>query len=186
MQAQRQYFIYLQSETKQPFFVKLNNSKINSSSYGYLIIPKLADSTYQIGIGQQNDQSFTYNFEIKLNQKDHGYLIKNMGEKGLGLFDQQSLALLMPVNSKVSKEVSSPNPENNSKSFSDILSKASNDPALKEKTANPVAEKKNETEISTEKKETKQENMVVQPAEKRRQFQIRFVNKMKPLFLIPF
>lgn len=167
MQAQRQYFIYLQSETKQPFFVKLNNSKINSSSYGYLIIPKLADSTYQIGIGQQNDQSFTYNFEIKLNQKDHGYLIKNMGEKGLGLFDQQSLALLMPVNSKVSKEVSSPNPENNSKSFSDILSKASNDPALKEKTANPVAEKKNETEISTEKKETKQENMVVQPAEKK-------------------
>ena len=167
MHAQRQYFIYLQSETKQPFFVKLNNAKINSSSYGYLIIPKLADSTYQLGIGSQTDQAFTYNFEIKLNQKDRGYLIKNMGEKGLGLFDQQTLELLKPVNSKVNTEVSSSNVSNNSKSFSDILSKASNDPTLKEKPANPVAEKKNEAEIPLVKNETVLENKVVQPAEKK-------------------
>lgn len=64
-------------------------------------------------------------------------------------------------------EVSSSNVSNNSKSFSDILSKASNDPTLKEKPANPVAEKKNEAEIPLVKNETVLENKVVQPAEKK-------------------
>jgi hypothetical protein len=92
----------------------------------------------------------------------------------------------MPVNSKVSKEVSSPNVRIILKVFQTYFQKHQTIRHLKEKPANPVAEKKNETEISTEKNETVLENMVVQPAEKRRQFQTRFINKMKSLFPIPF
>jgi len=167
IQAQRQYFIYLQSEAKQPFIVRLGNSQINSSSYGYLIIPKLVDSTYQIGIVPQIGQSFAYNFEIKLNQRDHGFLIKNMGEKGWSLFDQQSLELLKPVNSKVNKEVDTLNTSKNAQSFSDILSKASNDPTLKEKTATTVAEKKIDSEMPQVKNEKVVENKIEQPVEKK-------------------
>ncbi len=41
--GQQDRFIYLQTENKQPFFVKFNNKTYNSYPLGYLIISKLND-----------------------------------------------------------------------------------------------------------------------------------------------
>ncbi|HUS00268.1 MAG TPA: hypothetical protein VMY77_00990, partial [Chitinophagaceae bacterium] len=49
--AQDTHFIYLQTENKQPFFVKLNNKTLNSYPSGYLIIPNLDDGLYSLVIG---------------------------------------------------------------------------------------------------------------------------------------
>lgn len=140
MQAQRRYFIYLQSENKQTFSVKINNSTTHSSGSGYAIISKLIDSVYRAEIDMKG-VPVVLHFEIKMNQKDHGFQLKYFKDKGWGLFDPQSLAILMPVNKVDEKVVDATKSEKETNSFADILSKASNDPTLKEKT-----EKKSEVE----------------------------------------
>ena len=74
-QAQQNHFIYLQSDDKQPFFVKLNDNVLSSSASGYLIVPKLQDGRYNLGIGlplREGQQVFN----CVLNKKDLGYTIK--------------------------------------------------------------------------------------------------------------
>ena len=138
--AQRRYFIYLQSENKQAFSIKINNTTTHSSGSGYAIISKLIDSVYRAEIDMKGVTAVLL-FEIKMNQKDHGFQLKNFKEKGWGLFDQQSLEILMPVNKVDEKADVASKSEKETNSFADILSKASNDPTLKDK-----AEKKTEAE----------------------------------------
>ena len=72
-------------------------------------------------------------FRCTLNRKDHGYLLKNFGDKGWGFLICKRLAVQMSSsgNSKTG------NPEktrtNDVSAFTDILSKAADDPSLKEK-----------------------------------------------------
>jgi hypothetical protein len=127
--SQKVYFIYLQSETDQPFFVKLKEKVFSSSSTGYLILSKLKDSTYQFTVGFPMNKYPEQEFKIGMEAKDHGFLLKNLGEKGWALFDLESMALHMALPSaKTSKtelkEVSE---------FTEILSRASDDPSLKER-----------------------------------------------------
>jgi hypothetical protein len=134
--SQKVYFIYLQSEAEQPFFVKTGEKTYNSSSAGYLILSQLKDSTYNIKVGFPQNKWPDQQFLVSIKSKDHGYLLKNFGEKGWGLFDLQTMGIQMaPENSaKASKkefrEVSA---------FTDILSKAANDPSLREKPVFAVA-----------------------------------------------
>ncbi len=93
--AQQDYFVYLQTENGQPFYVKLNNKVISSSSAGYLILPKLADSNYTFSVGFPKNEFPEQNFTISINNKDEGYLLKNFNEKGWGLFNLQSFDVVM-------------------------------------------------------------------------------------------
>src|SRR6266498_1261027 len=92
--AQKIYFVYLQTETGEPFFVRMNDKLYSSTASGYLILSKLKDSTYNFKLGFPG-KSIDLDFTTSINKKDHGYLIKNLGEKGWGLFDLQSLGLQM-------------------------------------------------------------------------------------------
>jgi hypothetical protein len=140
--AQKVYFIYLQSESDQPFYVKMNNKVHSSSASGYLILSRLRDSTYTLGIGFPGNKWPEQNFSVAVNKKDHGFLLKNFNEKGWGLFDLQTLAVQMPV-AKSAKTGTSVATENKDVSlFTDILSKAADDPSLKEKPVIVIAEKK--------------------------------------------
>ena len=38
--AQKVYFVYLQTEPEQPFFVKMNDKVFSSTASGYLILSK--------------------------------------------------------------------------------------------------------------------------------------------------
>src|SRR5436853_6412102 len=49
--AQQTHFIYLQTEGAQPFYVKINNKVISSSPAGYLILSKLPDGEFDLGVG---------------------------------------------------------------------------------------------------------------------------------------
>lgn len=96
-QAQKTYFVYLQSDNQQPFFVNINGRNISSSAAGYVILSKLHDSTYPIRIGFPSGGSLQ-EFELAVNGNDQGFLVKDFGEKGYGLFNMQSLAVLMNSN----------------------------------------------------------------------------------------
>ena len=136
--------MYLQSENDQPFFVKLNDKVTSSSSSGYLILSKLRDSTYAFTIGFPLNKWPEQQFKIDIRAKDRGFLLKNFGEKGWGLFDLESLAVHMAIKETAKapktelKEVSE---------FTEILSRASDDPSLKER---PIAIKKEEQPVTVE------------------------------------
>ena len=152
--SQKVYFVYLQSEADQPFFVKMNE-KINSSTgSGYLILSKLHDSSYNFSIGFPQNKWPEQNFSISVDKRDHGYLLKNFGEKGWGLFDLQTLAIQMSLPGNVKTDVAVKTENKNVSAFTDILSKAADDPSLKEKPDAPIVEEK-KTEV------------IIQPVEKK-------------------
>jgi hypothetical protein len=94
--AQQNHFIYLQTENKQPFYVKFNNKLLSSSASGYLIIPKLQEGNHQLAIGFPKNEWPEQNISCTVNKKDAGYLLKDFGDKGWGLFNLQTMELLIP------------------------------------------------------------------------------------------
>jgi len=134
IQAQKVYFVYIQSDPAEPFYLRINEKIVSSSSGGYLILPKLADTTYQFTIGFPRNKFPESAFTITIARKDRGYLLKNFGDKGWGLYDLQTLEVQMG-NRKGETAASSGN------GFTDMLSKAAGDPSLREQPAKPpVAE----------------------------------------------
>lgn len=150
--SQRVYFVYIQSETNQPFFVKMQESVFSSSSSGYLILSKLRDSSYQMTVGFPDNKWRDQVFNVDIKAKDHGFTLKNFGEKW-GLLDLQTANVLMSA-APVDKAGNS-NPGEVS-AFTDILSKAANDPSLKDK---PVAVKQEEKKIVAETAVVKKEEV---------------------------
>ncbi|MER3499005.1 MAG: hypothetical protein C4308_10405 [Chitinophagaceae bacterium] len=159
--AQRVYFIYLQTEAAQPFFVRMNDKVYSSTASGYLIIPKLIDSTYVFRVGFPG-KSMELDFSATVNRKDHGYLIKDFGERGWGLFDLQSLNVQMATNTQPKTQASSDTKVN---AFTDLLSKSSDDPSLKEKPVVVQQEKKPEIVAVVNKQETKVNKEETRPVE---------------------
>jgi hypothetical protein len=139
--SQKLYFVYLQSESEQPFFVKMNDKLYSSAASGYLILSKLRDSSYSFTVGFPQNKWPEQQFSVDIRSADHGYLLKNFGDKGWGLFDLQTLAVNMgnaisSQNSIVKTELKQVS------AFTDVLSKAANDPSLKEKPVVVKAEEK--------------------------------------------
>ena len=96
--AQQVRFVYLQTENSQPFYVKLDNKVTSSSPVGYLILPKMADGDYKISVGFPKKEFPEQTFQVSVNKDNKGFLLKNFGEKGWGLFNLQSFALVMGEN----------------------------------------------------------------------------------------
>ncbi len=138
--AQRIYFIYLQTETGEPFFVRINDKLYSSTTSGYLIIPRLIDSTYNFKLGFPG-KNIDLDFSASVNKKDHGYLVKNFDEKGWGLFDLQSLSIQMSLSNAKNTSLINNSSATGVNAFTDLLSKAADDPSLKQ---NPVLVKEEE------------------------------------------
>ncbi len=151
--GQQEYFIYLQTENSQAFYVRIKNTVYSSTASGFLILSKLPDSTTSVTIGFAKNVYPEQQFNIPLNHKDAGYLVKNFSDKGFGLFNLQTLAVIM--NSNPPEEKKSPEITGNRKTdpFSLLLANAVNDTAVlytvnrpKKPAPSPaVAEKKNDT-----------------------------------------
>ena len=154
--AQKIYFIYLQTETGEPFFVRMNDKLYSSEPSGYLILPRLKDSTYKFKLGFPS-KDIDLDFTTSINKKDHGYLIKNLGDKGWGLFDLQSLDLQMST-SNVKKETGFDNNNNTNtqvNAFTALLAKAADDPSLRQNTVFAKDVEKKPVVVQTVDKEEK-------------------------------
>ncbi len=153
---QSKYFVYLQTEPAQPFYIKINGQQLSANASGYLILPQLKEGDYKLVVGfpQEKHPQQTYNFAI--DSKDKGYLIKDFGTEGWGLFDLQTMAVQKPLTANQAMAVNNtpvPQPEattpkENVSDFTKVLSKAANDPGLLEKPKpEPVVEEKKEIVI---------------------------------------
>lgn len=83
--SQRVYFIYLESEQAQPFFVKMGEQVYSSTSSGYLILSKLKDSIYNFTLGFPQEKYPEQSFKVEVRAKDKGFLLKKFWRQGLGI-----------------------------------------------------------------------------------------------------
>lgn len=95
LSAQEKHFIFIQSDTKQPFYVSVNGKLFSSTASGYVIIPKLADGNYNLTVGFAQNTFPEQTFTCVIQNKDLGFDLKNLNEKGWALFNLQTLDLTM-------------------------------------------------------------------------------------------
>jgi hypothetical protein len=102
-QVQSNYFVYLQIEPAQPFYIRINGQKITANASGYLILPQLRDGDYKLIVGFPEGKTPEQAFNFRIDSKDKGYLIKDYGEEGWGLFDLQTMAVQKSPNRRGSR-----------------------------------------------------------------------------------
>jgi hypothetical protein len=85
--AQKRYFVYLQAEDKQPFYVMINQKNYSSSINGHLVIPKLKNGKYFFVAGFPKDKYPEQKFTCVVDDKDQGFVLKQFRNTGWGLFN---------------------------------------------------------------------------------------------------
>lgn len=89
------YFVYIQHEKQQPFYVKLNGKLLSSSLKGYVILPRLQAGKVPVTIGFPKSDAPEQQYVIRLTGKrDYGFLLKGNGEKDYALYDLQTFATI--------------------------------------------------------------------------------------------
>ncbi|MEO5948416.1 MAG: DUF4476 domain-containing protein [Chitinophagaceae bacterium] len=154
--SQKVYFVYLQSEADQPFFVKVGNKIHSSTSSGYLILSKLVDSTYNFSVGFPQSKWPEQNFSVTINKKDHGFLLKQFGDKGWGLYNLQTLSAQMSSNPSANTNTPEKGENKDVSKFTEVLSKVADDPSIMEKPVKKEVVEKN-AEVIAIKEEKKVE-----------------------------
>ena len=167
LNAQKVYFIYLQTDNQQPFYARLGEKVYNSTPSGYLILSNLRDSNYSVNIGIQGSQVPDQPYTLTVNKKDQGFLIKNFGDKGWGLFNLTTMATIMPVAKSVNGVQSVKTEKREDNEFTNLLAKVADDSTIKEKPIieKPVEQKADAAVSNTEKKEEVKEAVPSSQAE---------------------
>ena len=135
--AQQAYYMYVQAGAAQPFYARIQNRIYSSSENGYMIVPRLHDSTYEVFIGFARNVIPEQHFSVEMNKQDQGFELRNFGEKGWGLFNLQNMAVIMNTN------LTQPAPTGNTgerknDAFSAMLANVVNDSAILYAAAKPV------------------------------------------------
>jgi hypothetical protein len=95
LHAQRYFFI--EADRQQPFYVRMDGQLISSSAGGFLLVPKVESERLLLTIGFPKNQFPEITFELRQMDRDRGFQLKDFGEKGWGLFDRNSLQVVMPA-----------------------------------------------------------------------------------------
>lgn len=146
--AQQNHFIYIQTENSQPFYVRLSGRLLSSSSSGYVVVPKLQNGLYELNIGFPKNEWPVQKIKVMIKDKDAGYVLKNFDTKGWGLFNMQTLDIIMSSGNNTSAETAK---EDQPDGFADVLADIVSTPSIKQKPAAPevkeptaIVETKNE------------------------------------------
>lgn len=95
------YFVLIRADDGLPFYVRLGSQVYSSSAGGHLILSQLKDSTYSLTIGLPGQRTREQRYTLSIRQKDQEFRLKDQGEKGLSLYDEQTgetKAPEMPLN----------------------------------------------------------------------------------------
>ena len=95
LHAQQYYFAYVQTDNKQPFYLKMNDKVLSSSASGYVVIPKLSSGNYSVTFGFPKDQFPQQTINLNIASADAGFLLKDFGAKGWGLFNLETMQVAM-------------------------------------------------------------------------------------------
>lgn len=97
----QQYFVYIQSERSQPFYVRYDGKLLPSSDRGYLILSKMPEGTASLRIGFAKSDVPERQYLVRITGPgDQGYLLKQDGDRGYALFNLQTFAVIRPAGDK--------------------------------------------------------------------------------------
>ncbi|MCF6408124.1 hypothetical protein L3C95_34870 [Chitinophaga filiformis] len=103
---EQQYFVYIQSERSQPFYVRYDGKLIPSSDRGYLILSKMPAGTASLRIGFAKSDAPERQYQVRITgPADQGYLLKQDGDRGYALFNLQTFAVIRPGEEKKKEAV---------------------------------------------------------------------------------
>jgi hypothetical protein len=128
--SQHNHFVYVQSDNKQPFYIRLNDKVYSSSASGYAIISKLQKGDYSLSIGFPKNEFPQQSISINVSG-DAGYMLKNFGDKGWGLYNIQTMAVNMP-SSGAAGNTGTVATSGNKDGFSNTLADVVKTPSIKE------------------------------------------------------
>ncbi|HEX6847831.1 MAG TPA: DUF4476 domain-containing protein, partial [Chitinophagaceae bacterium] len=162
LKSQKVYFIYLQTDNQQPFYARMGDKIYNSTPSGYLILSNLRDSSYSLKIGMQGSLVTDQPYSLIVNKKDQGFLLKNFGDKGWGLFNLTTMATIMPETRPVVPVQGVKTEKREDNAFTNLLAKVADDSTIKEKPIieKPVEKSTETTALNTGKKEDAKSNPV--------------------------
>lgn len=87
--AQQNWFLYIQSESSQSFYVRIGEKIYSSSPVGHLVINGLRDSTYRLAIGFPQSHYREHQFAVPVRKKDIGFELKKSDARTWILYDWQ-------------------------------------------------------------------------------------------------
>ncbi len=97
-QGSGKFFIYIQNENGNPFYVREKNNTVLSSSHaGYMIIPQLSKGSYVLTIGLPGDQAAEAAFEVQLNGNGDKGLLLREGNGQLALYSLKDFKEIQPI-----------------------------------------------------------------------------------------
>lgn len=103
---EQQYFVYIQSERSQPFYVRYDGKLIPSSDRGYVILSKMPAGTASLRIGFAKSDVPERQYLVRVTgPADQGYLLKQDGDRGYALFNLQTFAVIRPGEEKKKEAV---------------------------------------------------------------------------------
>jgi hypothetical protein len=128
--AQQQHFVYIQTESGEPFYVQMGDTIYSSSASGYLILAPLTDSTYKIAIGFPKNEWSQQQYSFTINNNDPGFLLKFSANKWVLSNLQKNGNIIMP---ELIKGYDTVGTEVRTDAFAIMLSNMVNDPSIKQK-----------------------------------------------------
>ena len=87
IQAQKTFFLYIQTETKIPFNLQLADKAYHSNATGYLLIPSLEAGQYTLVIDFPKNQFVSQTFVCEISEKDRGFRLKQNADNSWILYD---------------------------------------------------------------------------------------------------
>jgi len=117
------HYIYIQTEDKQPFYVRANEKIYSSSESGSLTISKLIEGDFIFTIGFPKNSWPAQKYKITISQKDAGLILKKSTDNLWSLFNLQSLQLIPSLDATGNATINNANND-----FSNLLAQVSNIP----------------------------------------------------------
>ncbi|HXB93286.1 MAG TPA: hypothetical protein VNU72_13395 [Puia sp.] len=90
------YFVFISSDNRQPFYVRLDSQFYPSSPEGHLIIAPLKDSDYVITIGFPGKVHPERRYSFPVHRKDLEFQLKGQDDGDMKLWDQQAKDWVAP------------------------------------------------------------------------------------------
>ena len=96
--AQDKQVIYIENETRQPFYVQMNGQIYSSTTSGYIVLVQLVKGRYNFVIGFPQDLYPEQPFSVKIDNYDKELTLKKINEKSFALVDMIDSVMLMAGN----------------------------------------------------------------------------------------
>jgi hypothetical protein len=90
------YFVFIGSDNRQPFYIRVDSEFHSSSAEGHLILSQLKDSTYDITLGFPGQTQPEQHYSFRIDGKDQAFELRRQDPDGLRLYNLQNNQWLSP------------------------------------------------------------------------------------------